>query len=469
MMPFALLALVLQVKATALSAAPQRDGQAMTADSARDLSHAHSAQSGFERSRRALLPIGSSGGGRCDVRLGRFCWWYDGATPVFPPENETLSRRREELLETLDAAGAKYPGDDWLAGMRVHYRIDAKAFASADSVARTCRATGWWCAALNGYAAHAGGNDSRADSSFAAAIAAMPVDVACKWRDITQLLSDADHDRYEREQCESRMPLEARYWALSRPTLSSAGNEWQGEFNSRRVVNWLGERSATPHLLGWGEDAAELVLRYGWPVAWSQVPTSSVGATEPSVIGHDPSPSFAFAPVGWASDTAVALAAAAWDLDAPRAAARFAPRSVRRVGKLSAQVARFRRGDSTLVVAAYSAVDDSLRVVSATLGAATLGTSPASSTPDTARAGRARVLVEGVPWLAGVDIADTSTRTLALLRLRRAAGSGFPTCSSTAPARNPRPHSTRPSRAPSRVTPRRGTSRLDCSGRPTDS
>ena len=418
-MHLALLALALQLRAPAAPAfsdVPQRAVGSSAADSARDVGRAHSAQASFERSRRALLPYGYGGAGRCDVRLGRFCWWYDEHTPTFPPEAETIQHRRAELLAQLDAAGGQYPGDDWLAGMRVHYRIDGRNVAGADSIAATCRATTWWCNALSGYAAHAKGDVARADSAFSSAVSAMSAEQSCAWRNIAPLLNDGDRNAYEHRSCDERRALESRYWLLSRPQLSTAANEWQNEFNVRRVLTWLGERAATPHLLSWGNDAAELVLRYGWPVAWSRYATSSVGTTEPSIIGHDPSPSFAFAPGSWVSDSLKALPPDAWDLNAPRAEARYAPRLVRRVAGVAAQIARFRRGDSTLLVAAFAAADDSLRTPVATLGAAALDGVAALSTPDTSRVGSARVMLAGAPWIVGIELADTATRTLARTR-----------------------------------------------------
>jgi len=142
-MHVALLALALQLHAPALSAAPQRPSERTPADSARDLNRARSAQASFERSRRAHLPYGDSGGGRCDVRLGRYCWWYDEHVPNFPPEEAAIVERRNELIAQLDLAASHYPGDDWLAGMRVHYRVDGHHLTAADSMARECRATTW--------------------------------------------------------------------------------------------------------------------------------------------------------------------------------------------------------------------------------------------------------------------------------------------------------------------------------------
>ncbi len=411
-----LILLAAQLRA-ATAGEPPRYDPAVAKDSARDQGRARSAQASFERSRRSLLPLGSSGGSRCDVHLGRYCWWYDDHQPVFPPESGTLTKRRAALLTELDALGARYPGSDWLTAMRVHYRVDGRDAAGADSVARACQAVGWWCAALVGYAAHAGASEAAADSAFATALALMPTDVACGWRNIATLLSPDDREVYEHRSCDERVALEQRYWLLSRPQLSTSYNEWKNEFNMRRVLVWLGERAATPHVLRWADDAAELVLRYGWPTAWSRVITSYQPGTDPSIIGHDPSPSFAFAPGRWLVDSLQPLSSDAWDMVSHQAEARYAPPLVRRVAGATMQVARFRRGDSTLVVAAYAATDDSLATPTGTLGVAAANGTITVGTSDSGRVGRSRVVVKDAPFLIGVDISDTTTQTLARSRL----------------------------------------------------
>lgn len=418
MLHVAVILLAFQLKAPLLVATTHTSGTAGAADSARDLGRAHGAQASFERSRRAQLPITYSGGGRCDVRLGRYCWWYDESTPTFPPEVAVIGERRAELIAELDALSARYPGDDWLAGMRVHYRIDGKQLVSADSAASACRASGWWCSALVGYAAHARGDATRADSAFAAAVSTMTPELGCEWRNITTLLGGDDRDAYEHRACETRSAVEERYWKLSQPQYAVVANEWRNEFNVRRVLVHLAEHAATPHALAWGDDAAELVLRYGWPTAWSRVITSSVNATEPAIIGHDPSPSFTFAPgVRIVSDTVGNIPADAWDMNAPRGETRYAPRFVTRMASVAAQFARFRRGDSTLVVAAFAAKDDSLLHPVATLAASRLDSVPVVSMPDTSHVGIARVTLAGMPAVVGMELRDTATRTLARTRV----------------------------------------------------
>ena len=54
-------------------------------DAPRIVERARSLQGAFERSRRARLPWTLGGAGRCDVRVGRFCWWYeDNQAPSTP-------------------------------------------------------------------------------------------------------------------------------------------------------------------------------------------------------------------------------------------------------------------------------------------------------------------------------------------------------------------------------------------------
>jgi hypothetical protein len=360
-MHVAWLVVALQLRTAAMAVPPATRPGLDGVDSLREARRARNEQASFERARRAALPWENGSGGRCDVRLGRFCWWYDEYTPQLPPEPESIVRRRDELVALFDTLSQRIPGDDWLAGMRVHYRVDARRFDAADSAARDCHATGWWCRALTGYAAHARGDAARADSSFAAALTEMPNDLRCAWTDIRTLIPGDARGRYEEMVCEARRPVERRYWLLGRPRLSAAANEWRNEFYARRVQSWLAERSATPQALSWGRDADELLLRYGWPVSWGRAQlTSASFVPDYTVIGHDPSPSFAFGAREELLDSLATGADEGWDLRSRASESRYAPAGVRRVASVSAQLARFRRGDSTLLAAAYVASDDSI-------------------------------------------------------------------------------------------------------------
>ncbi len=419
-MPLALLAMALQLQTASLDGAPPARPRAQAgADSARDARRARDAQVTFERIRRANLPWEGGGGGRCEVRLGRFCWWYDAEATPLPAEKEAISRRRRELLGELDSLAALHPGDDWLAAMRVHYRVDGGEPVAADSAARECQATPWWCDALRGYTAHVRGDARLADSSFAAALSGMDDATRCRWTDIHTLLPSDARERYEELSCAERAPLERRYWMLGRPRLAAPANEWRNEFFTRRVQSWIAERSRTPHNLAWGRDAEELVMRYGWPVMWGRVQPPSTGlvAAEPGVVGHDPSPSFVFGAREELLDSLAEAGDDGWDLRSRFGESRYAPPGVRRIAPVAAQLARFRRGDSLLVAAAFAASDDSLTAPAARLAAALDDSVTVVGVEDSLRRGTAMLMLAAPPRLLGVEIADTTTGTFGRTRL----------------------------------------------------
>ncbi|HEX6599303.1 MAG TPA: hypothetical protein VF034_08280 [Gemmatimonadaceae bacterium] len=415
-----LVALALQLRTVAL-AAPVMPHQAAgaLADSVRAARRARNEQASFERSRRAYLPADPGADGRCDVHVGRFCWWSDEAPPLLPPEAPSTVARRALLISLFDSLLAEYPGDDWIAGMAVHYRIESHDLAGADSAARACRGTGWWCAALAGYAAHTRGDVARADSAFTVALAAMPDEQRCEWTDIHTLLPGDARGRYEKLSCADRVPVDSRYWTLGRPRLASPANDWRSEFLARRVQAWLARRSLTPQGLGWGNDAEELLLRFGWPVRWSRVERPFATLTpEVSVIGHDPWPSFDFGPREEMLDSTASAASDddGWDLHSQQSTTRYAPHGIDRLIGVTTQLARFRRGDSTLLAAAFFVGDDSIRAPDARLAAALADGRTFVSAPDSTMSGTLMLVVPGEPVIAGVEITDSVSRTLARSR-----------------------------------------------------
>ncbi|HEX9167004.1 MAG TPA: hypothetical protein VF862_13915, partial [Gemmatimonadales bacterium] len=156
-------------------------------DSARLSREARSAQAAFERARRHLLPVTTAGLGRCDVRLGRFCYWYDEGDPPPPLEPLQIAALRERFLVRLDSLAARSPGDAWIAGQRVRYLVEAGRHAEAVEVARAC-GDSWRCSAMAGFALHAGRQFPEADSAFGVALAGMSAEQRCQWTDLTPLL-----------------------------------------------------------------------------------------------------------------------------------------------------------------------------------------------------------------------------------------------------------------------------------------
>ena len=415
-----LVAMALQLRTVAYVApSDPRPAADALADSIRDARHARNAQASFERARRAYLPSEPGSGGYCDVHVGRYCWWAEETRPDLPPEAPSVIARRALLISLFDSLAAIHPGDDWLVGMGVHYRLETQDLAGADSVARACRGTRWWCAALIGYAAQMRGDNAAADSAFAAALTIMPEDQRCEWTDISTLLPGDARGRYEKLSCAGREAIDARYWLLGRPRLASAGNDWRSEFLARRVQAWLARRSLTPQGPRWGDDAEELLLRFGWPVRWSRVERPFATMTpEISVIGHDPWPSFDFGPRERLLDS---LATATsdddgWDLHSRQSVTRYAPHLIERILPVNTQLARFRRGDSTLLVSAYFVGDDSIRAPDARLAAALSDGSAHATAPDSTMSGSAMLMLASEPLLAAVEITDSASRTLARSR-----------------------------------------------------
>lgn len=317
------------------------------------------AQRRFELYRRDHLPVAASGSGPCEVQVGRYCYWNSDFDSPPPREPEGIGRERERLIEALRARHAEQPNDGWVSGQLVRYLVEEGHADEALAAARDCGATAgvevdaaWWCAALRGYALHRAGDDSAATSAFDSALAAMPDSTRCRWNDLSLWLEGEAAKRYEDMSCADRERLARRTWWLARPLLvARPGDEARAEFLARRTVAALYAQSAIPQSERWGSDVEEIGLRYGWPTAWARAEQRpGLDAGPPNVIGYEPRPARAFMP-----NDPTDSAGGGWSLDARYARSRFAPTYADSVLPLDHQLARFRRGDSTIVVAAWDA------------------------------------------------------------------------------------------------------------------
>jgi hypothetical protein len=331
-------------------------------DSLATLRVARRAQAAFESIRRGQLPYGyGHSGGPCDLRIGRFCYWYDDERRERPaPEPLAIRDARATLLAALDDARARLPGDPWIAGQRVRYLVEDGRDRAAVSAARECRADGWWCAALLGLALHTAGAFAGADSAFDAALRDMPDPERCRWYQLAPLLPDELRHRYERMSCEDRAAFESRWWWLAAPLLSRPGNDRRTEHLARLTLARIAQTSRTAYGLSWGDDLRELLLRFGWPTYWTREESPSVTAPEPLILGHDPTPAFHFFPSTRAFDVPTDATSDDWTLEASHAPERYAPTYADTFQRLEDQTAIFRRGDSCLVVAAYDLSSDAV-------------------------------------------------------------------------------------------------------------
>jgi hypothetical protein len=328
------------------------------ADSARLVARVRSAQARFERLRRNHFPWTSdSWGGECDERVGRFCLRHDDDDDDWepPPEPDAVQQGRARLISDLDAAAALLPGDEWIVGQRVRYLVEASRYPDAQTAAAECRvADRGWCAALAGFVHHTTGDWERADSAFAAALRFFPPREHRRWTDLSPVIGDGGWRSYRRASDAERDSLERRFWWLADPLYMVPGNDRRTEHFSRLVMDRLQDRAKSADGVSWGSDLRELLLRYGWPVGWERVRPRTPGLGDISIVSHYPPKGRHYLPSAEHVENPYAIPPDGWPLDVKRAHAEYTPAYASTVELLEHQVAVFPRGDSVVVVGAYT-------------------------------------------------------------------------------------------------------------------
>lgn len=403
-------------------------GRRAAPDTAAVSEEARRAQRRFESVRRAALRIlERRGASPCDVRIGRYCYWYDtSARPPMPREAETVTRARQRFLSVLDSLGASSPADAWIAGQRVRYRVDALDTAGAVHVATSsCGTPGWWCDALRGYALHIAGRHEEAGRAFDRTLAAMPEEDRCAWENPAVLLERAARDRLQRMSCDDRRRVADRLWWLGDPQLARPGNDLRTEFLARRVESVLEADARFIYGARWSWDTNELLVRYGWPTWWTRERSFAVsGPSETLLVGHEPVPAFNFLPASRAVlDPSAAMRNDDWDPAQQSPTMRYAPSYVAWWRHAAAQVARLRRGDTLLVVAAFEAQQDSMLSEPAAALLLSAGPRGARQSSPVVRSTRgvaeARIPREDASGelLASVEVIDRARRGMARYRV----------------------------------------------------
>jgi hypothetical protein len=318
-------------------------------------------QASFERRRRQMLPRFYAGTADHCLIVGRFCEWHPNIDDsVVPAEGKNIVRARAELLRDLAKASAEVPGDDWIMGQRIRYLTEGHD-TSAVSVARSCRATRWWCDALLGLAQHVGGNYAAADSAYAAALDEMPSQTRCHWLNLAPLLDDDIRGTYKKMSCEQREVADARIWWVADPLFMTPGNERRTEHFSRVLHTALQQDAANTYGSSWGGDLAELILRFGWAEKWTQEPSQSIYSdSKPAISGHEREPGYHFFLTQQPPDNLALIVDSVFDIYQFPPREMYSPVYTKAFVRLDAQVARFRRGDSTKVVAAYDVSTDTI-------------------------------------------------------------------------------------------------------------
>jgi hypothetical protein len=315
------------------------------------------AQGRFENYRRANLPASRGGSPRdCQERVGRFCYWYDedGEVPTEPPE---VTAARLQLVRTLDSLARAEPEDSWVAGQRVKYLDEAGRNAEALAAAQECRAWGWWCDALQGFALHQLGRYPEAEAAWERVLAAMSPGERCAWTDLSLYLELDMQRQYRRNSCGTpqRDAYEARVWWFARSRYAMKGNDARSEHFARLTYAEFIRAAPSVYMFGFDEDERELLLRFGWPRAWSRGPSvpSQMGGPQFSIVGHDPIPAYRYIPPMYVMTTPTVSDSTDWAVQLPPVVARYQPPFAKRLLMLEHQQGLFRRGDTALVVLAY--------------------------------------------------------------------------------------------------------------------
>ena len=352
-------------------------------------------------------------GGTCDIRIGRYCYWRgdeeDDKPP--PPEAPDVRDRRTALIRTLDSASRTIAGDAWIAGQHVRYLVEAGRIDDAWTFStRECGATASWCNALAGYAAHSGQRFVAADSMYGVALAAMEPAERCRWLDASMLFDDELQHRFDRLDCAAREDFVRRVFWYGAPLYSVSATDLLTEHLARVTRAKIAEHSASidGEALGRRPTRADDSIWLAAVVLASRDRRSDHSAVRASPVTTrecHTTTSRRFA----RSTTSAKPVPDDWHLDDSRAQTGYAPGFARSMHDLPNQVARFRRGDSTLVVATWDARRDTT-LLGRSLDAALVVARPSESGAITRQSGAA-----AVGHIAVTALVDSGVVSLELL------------------------------------------------------
>ncbi len=410
--------------AAALLGSSGVNAQTRLPDSAHVDREARKAQADFEIRRRDFLPLAFSKPNEvsCEITIGRYCYWYADLTTK-PPEPPKLKESRQQLLRYLDDVASRFPGDDWVNGQRVRYRIEAEDNDGAIRAAQSCQGTTSWCHALQGLAYHTAGRYAEAEQVFDFALETMPENVRCDFRNLS-LLIDGDLSKvYRQSDCQRRATIEKRIWWLADPMYSIPGNDRRTEHLSRQVMDVIYSDSRLANGNRWGPDASEIMLRYGFYIFWTrEPPPPGTNRSLPAITDHQATPSFHFLPAVSDLDSLESLGSVKWNMNSFRVRERYAPKYAKGYIALDSQILRFLRGDSSLLVTSYDVSGDSA-FTTPRVRAALVSSMLERSTPDVAVRPEALThdtisLRTGPGWhLAGVEILSPDSQVIARSRV----------------------------------------------------
>lgn len=361
-------------------------------DSAGLREEARKAQEQLEQFRESRIPPEiRTGGGRCDEMVGRMCFRFERDEDPIQPEPLELEMARRDLLNTLINVHRSIPGDGWVLGQLVFYLGEANRWSNALDFVNQCKvADTWWCDALKGYVLHEQGETDAAATEFGRALAGMPDSEAQRWHALDFVLDPDGKDALKDLDADQAQRARDYLWLMSDPLYLVPGNDRLTAHYARRTVVLIREKAANAFGLEWEDDLAQLTVRYGPEVGWERgkaPPGGGGGLTDTRhIIGRHHPKSIQYVPPEGYFVAPAEVPADSWELEKDRPRTGYAAPYALDVEGFDAQVARFRRGDSLLVVASWAPRSEPLPMQSDARRVAgrgdPFGNAPAQPPPD---------------------------------------------------------------------------------------
>ncbi len=317
---------------------------------------ARTAESEYERAARRLAPLRSSDrSGTCDEYVGRFCLYYDAGRDPLPAEPVEITAFRERAIGRLTSAFELNPARAATAFPLIRLLLEQKRPRQALAVAQRFRAfsndtvTGSMLVTL-GY--HASGDITAAERTIEQWLAVVDSGERRRLKDLKWLITNPEEKRYRALTDDSLATYETRYWRYADALYLTAGNEIRTEHFSRHAESKLVAAAPTVHgSTSWGNDVAELTIRFGTPKARTRLWPSRMGSDDLNISEHWDPEQLIYAPP--ALDTVLrvrARPAAGWPLDTIRSITGHAPSVFRRMLPLEHQANIFRSSDGNFVL-----------------------------------------------------------------------------------------------------------------------
>ena len=234
---------------------------------------ARSAARAYESLLRTRAPYGPSdpGTGRCDEIIGRFCFRFgddDDPPPDPEPEAPAVVAARRRAIAAHRRWLSADPGAGEAAGPLVRYLIEDDRAAEAVSLARAhvSAARNTESLLFLGLALHESGDVPAAEAAFDRARAEASAAERTALDAVDVLLTPEERGWYTRLPVDARAAYHARFWAFADPFRSRPGNERRSAHYARHAwIRILDGAPRAPGEVSWGEDRAEILLRYGLP------------------------------------------------------------------------------------------------------------------------------------------------------------------------------------------------------------